>query len=216
MRETTCVKSDEIRHDVQSTRAKLSELIHEPDLRGHEDVAQTLADLEVDLARIEAEVDRALPNDGMDEMLRLDIAELKDIPSRADPALERQLQRVAASAIYIERRMKVLESEHAAALHRGARRRAGVRALLGVVLAVAPFLLGYARKKPLLASAQVLVGSAAAASALLVETSGGRGRGSRSPDRTFLKRGDHRGVPGPTGPPFATRSARAPSRRSRP
>jgi len=168
MRETEPVKPDEIRHDAQSTRTKVSELSHERELRGHEDVAQTLADLEVDLARVEAEVDRALPNDGIDDMLRLDVAELKDITPPADPALDRQIQRVVASVTYIERRVKMLGSEHAAALHRGALRRAGVRALLGVVLAAAPFLLGYARARPLLASAQVLIGSAAAASSLLV------------------------------------------------
>jgi hypothetical protein len=169
MGHTASVKPDEIRHDAQSTRAKLSELSREPELCGHEDVAQALADLEVDLARVEAEVERAQPNDGIDDMLRLDIAELKDVLPHADPALEHELQGVVSRASYIERRMKTLESERAVAMQRDALQRASVRALLGVIVAAAPFVLGYARKRPLLASAQVLAGSAVAASALLVD-----------------------------------------------
>jgi len=167
MRETASVKPDEIRHDVQSARAKLTELSHEPQLLGQEDVAQTLAALEMDLARIEAGVERARPNDGLGDLLRLDIAELKDRPPPPDPALERQLESVVLGVTYIERRIKILEAEHAAALRRRALRQAGACALLGVVLAVMPFVLGYARTSPLFASAQVLAGSATAASALL-------------------------------------------------
>jgi hypothetical protein len=165
---TFSIKPDEIRHDVQSTRAKVTLLSQEPVLRDHEDVARALADLQVDLTRAEAVVDRAQPADGTDVMLRLDIAELKDALPHIDPALERPVQSVLTSAAYIERRLMRLDSERAAALRRSVLRRAGVRALLGVAVAAAPFVLIYARKKPLIASAQVLAGCAAVASALLV------------------------------------------------
>jgi hypothetical protein len=120
MREVASVKPDEIRHDVESARAKLTELIHEPELCDHEDIAQALAGLSVDLARASASVDRAQPTDGIDDMLRLDIAELKDALPRTDEALKRPIQDVVASVTYIERRMKALESERAAARSRSA------------------------------------------------------------------------------------------------
>jgi hypothetical protein len=168
MWETSSVKPDEIRHDVQSTRAKVTLLSQESVLRDHDDVARALADLDVDLARVEAVVDRAQPAAGTDAMLRLDIAELKDALPHIDPALERPIQSVVASAAYIERRIRMLDVERTDALHRSALRWAGERALIGVALAAAPFVLGYARRRPLVAAAQVLAGCAAAASALLV------------------------------------------------
>jgi hypothetical protein len=168
MREMVSVKSEEIRHDLHRTRARLTELSYGLELGAHEEVAQALADLDADLARVEAEVFRKLPNDGIDDVLRLDVAELKDALPCSEPSLERLIQGAVASVSYIERRIKMLESERAAALRRSARRRAMTQALLGVIVAAAPFVLGYARRMPLFASAQVLAGSATLAGALLV------------------------------------------------
>jgi hypothetical protein len=170
MRETVSVKPDEIQHDVQNTRAKLTELCNGLALPAHEEVAQALADLAADLDRIEAEVFRAQPSSGLNDVLRLDVAEIRDALPRSEPALERRLQGIVTNVTYIERRLKILDAERAAVLRRRALRRAGVQALLGLFVAMAPFVLGYARTRPLIASTQVLAGSVTAASALLVGT----------------------------------------------